>query len=126
MKIFKFSFKCRIIRIFDNGFTAILDENEYIIKFQDKKYRPLFYVGDEILVTIENGSEPGQEYTRQKYMVIYCTLKNYLPNGIQFVNFNEQKHGFFWTYRGFITHKMFEDSDIWEKDTLLRIMIKRV
>ena len=123
-QIFKFSFKCRIIRVFNNGFTAVLD-NGYIIKFQDKKYRPMFHAGDDILVTLENVSEPGQEYARSKYLVIYCILKNYLPNGIQFVNFNEQKQGFFWNYRGLITHKLFEESDIWEKDTLLRIMIKK-
>ena len=124
-QIFKFSFRCRIIRVFNNGFTAVIDNSSYLIKFQDKKYRPFFFTGDEVIVTIENVDEPRQEAVRRNYLVIYGVIKNYLPNGIQFVNFNEQKQGFFWNYRGFITHEIFEDSDIWEKDTLLRIMIKR-
>lgn len=124
-QIFKFSFKCRIIRVFDTGFTAIFEDG-YLVKFQDKKYKYIFFNDDNIIVTIENTDELRQEYIKSGYSVIYVILKNYLPNGIQFINFNKQKQGFFWDYRGFITHKIFEDSDLWEKDTLLRIMMKRV
>lgn len=125
MEHFKFSFRCRILRVFDSGFIAIL-ENGYLIKFQDKKYNFFFSADNNIIVTIENTNELGQEHIKSKYSVIYVLLKNYIPNGIQFVNYNEQKQGFFWNYRGFITHEIFEDSDIWERDTLLRIMIKKV
>ena len=123
-QIFKLSFKCRIIRVFPNGFTAILKKG-YLIKFQDKNYRIPFHEGDNIFVTLANDTEPRQEYLRPSYLVIYCIIKNFLPNGIQFIDINNQKKGFFWDYRGLLTNEIFEESDIWEKDTLLRIMIKK-
>ena len=121
---FKFSFKCKILRVFNNGFTAL--ERGYLIKFLDEKNRPLFFRNDEIHVAVEDAEEIGQEIHKPNYMVIYCVLKNYLSNGFQFIDTYGQQKGFFWNYRGVLTHKLFESEDIWERDTLLRIMMRKI
>ena len=121
MEKIRFEFRCRIIRIVDDGFTAL--ENEYLIKFQDKKYKHLFNSGDEIVIVLENVDTPREEENKEGYSVIYCHLKNYLSNGIQFIDAKNKQSGFFWNYRGMITNKIFETNDLWDKDSILRIMI---
>jgi len=123
MEKIRFEFKCRIIRTVENGFTAL--ENEYLIQFQDRKHKHLFNSGDEIIVVLENVDAPREEELKGGYSVIYCHLKNYLSNGIQFLDIKNKQTGFFWNYRGMITNKIFEANDLWEKDSLLRIMIHK-
>ena len=121
---FKFSFKCTILRVFDNGFTAL--EEGYLIQFQDNQWRPPFLCNDNIYISLEDAQDTGPEVNRPNYRVVYCKLKNYLSNGIRFVDCKAEQRGFFWAYRGFLTHSLFESDDIWEKDTILRIMLRKV
>lgn len=124
MQKFKIEFKCRINRMTQDGFSA-LENDTYLIRFQDSKHAHIFNDGDTIIISLENTDEPKQETTRNGYSVIYCTLKNHLSNGFQFSDVNSN-NGFFWSYRGIITYKLFENTEIWETGTLIRIMIKRL
>lgn len=126
METISLKFKCKIIRILPDGFSAL--EKYYRIVFTDRKLKHLFSKGDEVIISIENVEKAGKEEVNDGYSVIYCTLKNYLSNGFQFVdaNFENQKSTFFWNYRGFITQESMEENNYWERNTLLRIAIVRV
>ena len=124
MEQIKFNFNCRILRIVDDGFIAL--DKEYLIKFQDNKHKHFFNADDEVFIGLENVDEPRDDELKEGYSVIYCQLKNYLSNGIQFLDIKEQKKGFFWNYRGVLTHRIFENNDLWEKNSILRIMIRKI
>ncbi len=123
MEKLSFQLRCKIYRVIENGFTALQDE--YLIMFQDTKHKHQFYPSDEIILAVEN-SEPAQEELLKGYSVIYCLLKHYLANGIQFLDTSNQEKGFFWNYRGVLTNKLFENNDPWKKNSILRIMIRKI
>jgi len=118
-------FKCKIHRLIDNGFTS-LDEKEYLIRFEDKNLHHPFNKDDNILITIENVENVQKEIVADGYLVIFCILKSFLSNGFLFIGANSKNEGFFWTYRGMITHRLFAVNDYFEKNSLLRIMIKKI
>lgn len=124
MEYFKISFNARIRRLLKEGFSALQDE--YLITFQDKKKTHLFEKGDNISITIENANDMGEEIVSKGYSIIYCILKNYVSNGFQFVDVNNQSKGFFWNYRGLISEKSLEKNEYWDRDTLLKITILKV
>ena len=126
MEYHKIQFKCRILRNIENGFTA-LEDNSYIIHFQDKKLRHQFNPKEEVVITIENVEIEGNEIIAGGSSVIYCILRNFVSNGLQFADYAEKgKETFFWDYRGMITHRTFEKKDVFERNDILRISIKRL
>ena len=126
METHKIQFKCRILRNIENGFTA-LEDNSYIINFQDKKLRHQFNPKEEVVITIENVEIEGNEIISGGSSVIYCVLRNFMSNGLQFADYTEKgKETFFWDYRGMITHRTFEKKDVFERDDILRISIQKL
>ena len=123
MEKIKIEFKCKIHKLIENGFVGIV--NEYLIQFQDKKYNHLFKPNDTIAFVIENADKPKQEEVQEGYSVLYCVVRNYLSNGFLFIDPESPQKGIFWDYRGLLTHKMFEEHDYWEKNTLLRVMLRK-
>ena len=79
-------------------------------------------VDDSKVVEIE-----GNEIIAGGSSVIYCILRNFVSNGLQFADYAEKgKETFFWDYRGMITHRTFEKKDVFERNDILRISIKRL
>ena len=120
----RIEFSCKIIRLIENGFLAE-DKDKYRILFEDKKFKHLFKPSDDVVIVIENVDEARDEEIKEGYSVIYCILQSYLSNGIHFIGINE-KHGFFWNYRGQITNQKMEENDYWSKNDILRIMMHSV
>ena len=120
----RIEFNVKIIRLIENGFLAE-DKNKYRIMFEDKKFKHFFKPSDEVVIVIENVEEARDEEVKEGYSVIYCILQSYLSNGIHFLGINE-KHGFFWNFRGQITSHLMENHDYWSKGEILRIMIHSV
>ena|SRR3990167_10164972 len=117
------SFECRVIRVTEEGLSAL--DNEYLVKFHDSRIKHHFSIGDIVHFSIENIDEIGEDICRRGYSVIYITLKNHLPNGFSFIDFTPEK-SFFWSQRGILTHRFFENNDGWEKGTKLRISLKKI
>ena len=124
MEHIKFNFKCQIARLTDDGWTAIL-EDDYLVKFRDSKCHYLFNVSDVVDISIENISEAGKEEIKDRYAIIYVKLVSFISNGIMFKEINSSK-SFFWTKRGMITHKRWEDDDIFKEGDILKIIIKKI
>ena len=120
----KLSFNCKIIRLTDNGFSAL--ENEYLIKFEDSRLKHYFKVGDQLSITLENTEKEGNEIVREGYSSFYVQLKRYLANGFNFMDVGGEPQTFFWDFRGFITHKSFESNSYWSKESIIRILIYRI
>lgn len=121
----KLEFKIKIKRVLDDGFTGL--QEDYMIRFQDKKLKHRFVPSSELVIYIETADkiEVRPDFVSEGYSVFYVVINNFLSNGIQFSDINQEK-GFFWNYRGIITNKYFESNDGWEKGTIIRIMLKQI
>ena len=120
----KLQFSCKVKRIIDNGFTAM--EGEDLIKFQDSRLKHYFNIGDSLSVTLENVDKEGNETIREGRSVFYVQLKRYLPSGFNFMDVGGEPKTLFWDFRGFITHKSFENSSPWIKESIIKITIYRL
>ena len=123
MEHIRFSFKCYVLRKSSDGFTGLI-EGDYIIKFRDSKHKHLFDEGDNLLITLENTAEQSREEVKKRYSIIYVVVHSFLSNGFLFRDYVEKK-SFFWSNRGMITHKKFEDSDIFNEGDILKMIIRK-
>ena len=126
MEFHKIQFNCKVYGNIENGFKA-LEGNIYLIRFQDNKYRHFFNKDDKVVITIENVEQESKESIREGHSVVYCILKSFESNGFKFIDCSEKDdETFFWNYRGMLTYRTFEKKDVFERDSILRIDIKRI
>ena len=122
MEVTTLNFSCNVIQADVDGFTA--EEGDYIIKFRDSKLKHSFQKKDRLNIHIENVSNLGNEETKPGYSVVYGILCNYLPNGFLFKD--DKPNGLFWSTRGMLTHRKFEDNEYFEKEEKIRIIISKI
>lgn len=124
MEIIKFNFECRIERITDEGFSAVLQDG-YLIKFKDSKFRYPFHINDNLNISIENVEKAGREEVKYSQATIYVKLYSFIANGFLFRDVGMEK-GFFWNMRGLLTHRKYQTDDIHSENDILKIIIKKV
>lgn len=122
MESVRVQFSAQIIRIEPEGFTA--EDKGYLIKFRDKSAH-YFSLGDNITFLIENVPESGRNEATKKFSILYVTLNSYITNGFLFRDSGKPRGFLFSSIRGMLTHKFFENQSPWEKESLLKIILKR-
>ena len=111
------------MRLTPGGFSA-MDETNYKIIFKDKKFPIPFKEGDNLEFTIENVTDTDLDASNESVYIIYWKLSSFIQNGIQLKTLNSS--GFFWDIATVITHRKFESESIFETNSLLKIMIKKI
>lgn len=118
-------FSAQITRTFPDGFNAVLEDKEYIIKYRDTKIVCPFKINDNLDILIENAEKAGNDIIDERGIMIYVVISSFISNGFLFKDIRESS-GFFWrNVRGLLTFRMFEKSDIYQKDDILRISITK-